>query len=132
MDSTPPILNQLQQKLGHLSQKQAQTAANLANIDTPGYIPKTIPDADFKKRVAASSSLYTTHARHIDPDKGEGQKMAARERENLIDIKPNGNAVSLEQELIDMNKTSNEYQAAIGTYQKMLRLMKLPVERGGG
>jgi flagellar basal-body rod protein FlgB len=94
-------------ELKYMAEREVVLSNNLANIDTPGYKPKDIK----KTRPYESIGLKVTHRGHMTIDRGLNYDLVDGD---IIEIKPNGNAVTAEHELakknenaINFNKTSN-------------------------
>ena len=49
-----PLFAQLKGKMAWLVQRQKILAENIANADTPGYVPKDLKQVDFSRQVAAA------------------------------------------------------------------------------
>lgn len=104
-----------------LAQRQAVTAQNIANLDTPGYAAKAI--SPFEDLVAqAGSTLTRTDQAHF----GETSHAASFVRQRIAggwDESRSGNSVSLEQELMTASQTSrmmNVDAAVLRNFHQML------------
>jgi flagellar basal-body rod protein FlgB len=71
--------------------------------------------------------MMTTNARHIAMSPGSGgtqfDAMAAPD----VEGNPNGNAVSLEMEMIKVSDTQAQFQAASNLYAKAMVMMKTAI-----
>jgi flagellar basal-body rod protein FlgB len=120
-----PLFSLLTGRMSWLSARQSVLAENVSNADTPNYIARDVKPMDFENMVTGQNSgsgLTLTNARHIsirnsaapfeveDAD-GEGGS-------------PNGNVVSVEQEMIKLSDTQIQYQTATNLYQKAVNMFR--------
>jgi flagellar basal-body rod protein FlgB len=108
-------VNDLNDELKYMAAREMVLSKNLANIDTPGYKPKDIRKQHNSRE---SIGLRVTHNGHIGLDQNLDFDLVEGE---IIEIKPNGNAVTAENELakksensIKFSKTSNLVNSIIG------------------
>jgi flagellar basal-body rod protein FlgB len=124
-----PLLSMLRERMTWLHQRQDLLSQNVANADTPGYVARDLKPLDFEKAMQDSgsgSSLMTTNARHIGISMSHSTSfddVAAPDTE----ASPNGNAVSLEMEMIKVSDTQAQFQAAANLYAKAMTLMKTAI-----
>jgi len=119
--------------LSGLSRRQSAISANVANIDTPGYIRKSVDFEDALKGSLSSSasSMQTTDGRHFTKtgtqDVGVGSSGEIRD---VISERNDGNDVSIDEEMLLLVDTQLRFQAlsqATGTRISTLRT----IIRGG-
>ena len=129
MDPTDIGLFQLAgRRLAWAGQRQAVLAQNVANANTPGYRPRDV--APFAAVLAqASPGLALTASNHMQaqPGPAEGSPHHARPRERA----PDGNAVSLEDQLMKVADTSSTQELALGLYRKYAGMFRTALGRGG-
>ena len=108
-------VNDLNDELKYMTAREMVLSKNLANIDTPGYRPKDIRK---QRNSKASIGLKVTHNGHIGLDQNLDFDLVEGE---IIEIKPNGNAVTAENELakksensIKFSKTANLINSIVG------------------
>ena len=127
----PPLLTLLMQRMAWLGARQSVLAENVANSDTPGYTARDLKPlnfADVLRGATPSLAPGITDSRHIG--------IAPREASAFTDTtapdgeaSPNGNSVSLEQEMIKVAGNQAEYQAASNLYAKAIDMLKLAIGR---
>jgi flagellar basal-body rod protein FlgB len=138
MDITQiPLFAMLRGRMGYLAQRQQVISENVANSDTPGFVPKDLKPFNFQAQVqthSASSGPTVTHAGHIQPASVRGggasgtyKEVASRDSETTL----NGNAVVLEEEMLKLSDARMNYDAAIGFYQKSLSLLRMAARAPG-
>lgn len=106
----------------HAGKRQALIAQNIANADTPGYKPKDIkPFSDVLNGTNALSS-----ARSLDL-KSTVYSLEAFER--VSNNSPNGNAVSLEEEMVNAIDARRQHDRALAIYKSALTIMRTSLGR---
>ncbi len=110
------ILNLTSSMASHAAQRHAIVAENIANSDTPGYKAQDIqPFADVYKTAKLQGS---------DPQMGQFQTIET----TMGDAhSPNGNSVSLEDQMMRSAQTQNDHAMALMLYKKSLSMMKMAV-----
>lgn len=125
------IVNIMSRKLGYLAQKQAVQAENVANANTPGYKAKTLVPFTFDDAMkGVSAGMATTDARHIVPASMAGAN-AGTKTEKAYETVPSGNSVDLEQQMMDVSKTTMDYQASVTILQKFMTLLRSAIGARG-
>jgi flagellar basal-body rod protein FlgB len=94
MQVTTPSGDELAKYLDLTSDQLKLTAANMANIDTPGYKTQGI---DFEQEFTQALNGATADPRAIEVD-------------GLV-ARPDGNTVSLDREILQLAKTQLEFRA---------------------
>jgi flagellar basal-body rod protein FlgB len=128
MTSVPqlPLLTMLRERMSWLNQRQDLLSQNVANADTPGYVARDLKPLDFENAMkGAGPGLSLTNPRHIPIIRQASAfgEQAAPDAEST----PNGNAVSLEQEMIKVSETQAQFQAAANLYAKAMTMMKTAI-----
>ena len=127
-----PLLGILRERMSWLHQRQDVLSQNVANADTPGYVARDLKPQDFsallKGETRHGSALNSTDPRHISMKPGSSSRFDDMESPDGM-ANPNGNAVSLEQEMIKVSETQAEFQAAANLYAKAMSLMKTAIGR---
>ena len=127
-----PLFAMLRERMTWLNQRQDVLAQNVANADTPGFVARDLKPLDFQQELQSAggsriAGLTVTNPRHI-----AAQTTAGNDDFNVTDTpdveaNPNGNAVSLEQEMIKVSDTQMQFQAAANLYGKAMSLMKTAI-----
>src|SRR6266404_6744293 len=122
-----PLLSMLRQRMTWLNQRQDVLSQNVANADTPRYIARDLKALDFDQMLSApnqtGTAMMTTNARHFSLSATHGGKFEDHETPDQ-ESNPNGNAVSLEVEMIKVSDTQAQFQAAANLYAKAKTMMK--------
>jgi len=115
----------------HASQRQDVIAQNVAHADTPGYKARDITSfsAVLEQGAGAQMSLVQTRPGHV-PAFQEGVFRATE-----IDLPgaeaPNGNTVSLEDQMLRSAQAKQNHDLALGVYSKALDILRLSLGRRG-
>lgn len=128
-----PLMALLKQRMSWLSARQNVLAENVANADTPGFAARDLKPLNFedvlkgtKSQAGALSGMSMTDPRHISfaqPGSTAFADLSASDGEAA----PNGNSVSLEQEMIKVAGTQAEHMAASNLYAKAIDMLKLAI-----
>lgn len=120
-------------KMGYLNHRQSVISQNIANADTPGYVPNDLTKPDFgavlervdtaKRSGMAGVSMAATESGHMRPG-GERMDLEADEARATYEVAPAGNAVIIEEQLINAQKTMMDYNLMTSLYQKNVGLIK--------
>lgn len=109
----------------HAGARQAITAANMANADTPNYRAQSM-DAFREAYTESSGTVRTSRAGHMD---SIGSTPTGRVQFSDAEASPNGNTVSLEQEMVSSIEIQREHSRALAIYKHSLDIMRLSIGR---
>lgn len=122
-----PILSMLRTRMQWHQERQRILAENVANSDTPNFRPNDLAPPRFDRPASsvASPALERTDVAHIGGALGgEGAFQSGRQQ---FRIRPAGNAVSLEDEMLKVASNQMDYQAATALYSRGLGLIKTAI-----
>ena len=120
-----PIFSMLRTRMNWHQERQRLLAENVANADTPGYRPRDLAPLDFSRQVQQASGqlqLALTSPAHLTGSTGAGG--FATERPSKYDVRPAGNAVNLEDEMMKVAANQMDHQAAISLYSRSMGLIR--------
>lgn len=110
----------------HAGARQAIVAQNIAHADTPGYQAQQIAAFRDVYRGDTGLSLRVTHPGHIQVDHATAEaRPVARGTSS-----PNGNTVSLEEELLASVAVSREHNRALTIYRHTMTVLRTSLGRG--
>ncbi len=117
-------------KLDYLGQRHKVIAENIANADTPGYKPKDLTAVDFGsvlKGVTNGMGVQPaqTAPGHIGPSGGSIGQADDRRQKNFYEVAPVGNAVVMEEQLLNAGRNVMDYNLMLNLYQKQIGMMKI-------
>jgi flagellar basal-body rod protein FlgB len=111
-------------------ERQKVLAENVANADTPKFRPKDLTPIDFGARAQPAGgqqlALALTSPAHLSSPAATGGFGTVKP---LYDVKPAGNAVNLEDQMIKVANNQMDYQAATSLYSRSMGLFKVAMGR---
>ena len=123
------LLDQLTRRMDWLSARQRVVTQNVANADTPGFVPRDIVDQDFARVLrqaagpSAAAGLAQTSQGHL-----ASATAPSDPRERKVDgyeTTPTGNSVVLEEQMTKLAETQIDYQTITNLYRKHLSMIRL-------
>ena len=124
-----PIFSMLRTRMNWHQERQRLLAENVANAETPGYRPRDLAPLDFGRQVQQASGqlqLALTSPGHLMGGGATGSSFAV-ERSGKYEVRPAGNAVNLEDEMIKVAANQMDHQAAISLYSRSMGLLKTAI-----
>lgn len=140
---TNALLGAIHQQMKHLAERQRVISQNIANSETGGYKAREVTGPDFaalleaqggnggkprisRPRISLTSGMAAMGATPpqggtriiLDPDTGE--------------TKPDGNNVTLEEQLLKMGQLQADFAEMTNLYRKQLALMKTAIGKASG
>jgi len=129
-----------------LTERQKLVAQNVANADTAGYRPTDLKPFGFQASLMnqASGAVYrggpsaptggvrmiATSASHLAPAKAPSAWRATAGTDSEVTL--DGNAVSLEDQMLKMTDARMNYDAAISFYQKSMNMLRMASRKPNG
>jgi flagellar basal-body rod protein FlgB len=130
-----PLFSMLKGRLSYLNQRQQVIAQNVANSDTPGYMPHDLKAFTIASRGPSTTAPLglapvQTNAAHLAgtrPTPSAWQPQSSPDSETRLD----GNKVVLEEEMLKMQDARLNYETALGLYQKSMNLLQMALKAPG-
>lgn len=111
----------------HVAQRQSIVARNIANADTPGYRARDLEPFEASYRRDAFGPMRRTDSRHLaTPD---WSPATAHVLTQDGELSPNGNSISLEEEMLKAAELKREHDLSLGIYRSALGLMRTSIGR---
>lgn len=127
-----PVFAALTDKMRWHQARQGLLAENVANAETPGFKGRDLAQYDLADRASgfstANVTTLATQPMHFSVSSGESGAFNAQRMANF-EITPEGNGVSLEDEMMKVTTNMMDYQAATTVYQKSIRILKTALGR---
>ncbi len=122
-----PIFSMLRTRMHWHQERQRLLAENVANADTPKFRPRDLAPPQMDAAPAALP-LARTSAVHLAgaPDSATFQL----DRRGQFEVRPTGNAVSLEDEMMKVAANQMDYQTVTALYTRGLALLKTALGKG--
>jgi flagellar basal-body rod protein FlgB len=126
-----PILSMLRTRMQWQQARQEVLAENVANADTPNYKARDLVQPDFSSQLSQVSSvgLSVTDPNHIGGGAGGGDSDFQTDAKARYEIRPRGNAVSHEDEMMKLGNNQMDYEAVTAMYTHSLGLIKIAIDR---
>jgi flagellar basal-body rod protein FlgB len=124
-----PILSMLRTRLDWSQARQRVLAENVANSDTQNYRARDLTAPKFEDSGLATPAavpgvtLARTEVGHINGLGTSGSPFRTEQKGNY-EVRPTGNAVSLEEEMMKVAANQMDFQAATALYTRSLNLIK--------
>lgn len=110
----------------HAGTRQALTARNVANADTPGYQAQSMKSFAESFERTNTMQMRRSHAGHIGGATGTRQAAADLAR---TEPSPNGNTVSIEEEMLNAVAISREHNRALMVYRHTMTVLRTTLGR---
>lgn len=126
------LFSALTKRMAWLGERQKVLAQNIANSDTPNYVPRDLKPIDFRGLVESTSrgvTMSVTHARHLAGGNPAPAKFDVEEQTDVYEMTPAGNAVVLEEQLLKVSETVMDYQVMANLYRKHVGMIKMALGR---
>jgi flagellar basal-body rod protein FlgB len=111
----------------HAGARQAVVTRNIANADTPGFQAQHIPSFKDSYRAGDQISISVTRAGHMTTS--HRSNGVARSQLTQAEASPNGNTVSLEDEILSAVEVSREHSRALAIYRHAMTVIRATISR---
>lgn len=128
------LFQALNAKMNYLDQRQKVLSQNIANANTPNYRPKDLTKVDFStvlKGVTSDNAIHpeTTNPMHMPSPTGI-DAADSRKMKKTYDVAPTGNAVILEEQLVNSSQTLTDFNLMTSLYQKNVNMIRISLGVG--
>lgn len=113
----------------HAAERAKVIAGNVANADTPGFRARDVRPFAESYRNAGTNPIWATRAGHFTSTDAGGA--ATRVTEDQGGRAPNGNSVSLEDEMVKTAETKRQHDISIAVYRSSLTMLRTAMGRRG-
>jgi len=125
----------LKANLAYNEQRQSVIAENVANADTPGFVPAdltpfTVDPVTSPAGLTTPAPVLVTNPAHIQSQISNPTPWATRTKVDS-EVRLDGNGVVLEEQMIKANDTEGDFIAGIGFYQRSLELLHTAIKKPG-
>ena len=122
------LVDEINRDLSVRVKKNELIAANVANVDTPGYKAKDLKFDNILKNETGEIKLAVTHERHFK-DTGNNDDYIVVEDTNIG--RPDGNNVNIQKEMLDLTRNNIRYNIAVQFLAKELAHIKQAITMEG-
>jgi flagellar basal-body rod protein FlgB len=127
-----PLLSALAEKMRWHQTRQTLLAENVANAETPGYRGRDLAAFNFADHVASASTAAVvttaTNPGHFVAQSHGTLGFGATDA-HTYEITPEGNGVTLEDEMMKVTANQMDYQAITTLYTRSLKLIRTALGR---
>ncbi len=128
MLDAPYLMKMAQSLARHAGARQAQIAKNIANADTPGYRARDVSEfSETYRQSTPGSELKATRSGHIS-------EAISKARFQTLDLggeaAPNGNNVSIEQQMMLGTDAKSSHDLALSVYKSSLDILRTSLGKG--
>lgn len=122
-----PLFSMLRSRMQWNQERQRVLAENVANADTTNYRPRDLSPLQFDRSQPAVAGLQLTRTEpgHIAPTADTSRFGATTA--NSFEVRPSGNAVNLEDEMIKVAANQMDFQQVAALYTRSLSLLKTAI-----
>ena len=127
-----PLFAALTKRMDWLGERQKVLANNVANSDTPNFNAKDLKPLTFRELIRDSEnrvSMTATHAAHQAHGPSTAAKVAPEIEDEPYEISPQGNGVSIEEQLMKIGETRMNYELTANLYKKHLDMFRMALSR---
>lgn len=130
MDLKLNVLQLASGLMGHASSRQRVIAENVAHADTPGYRARDLADFSATLEQTPGFSARVTRPGHI-PFGADPRGFDPHQETAPGAVSPNGNTVSLEDQMTRAAEARQSHEMALGVYSKSMEILRTSIGRGG-
>ncbi len=141
MNTQLPLVEALKTKMRWHEARQSVLAENVSNADTPRFKARDLKAPDFSGlngvmaggRTGSLAMAAPVSVAATDPGHLQGREFSAADgfrdlgRKGDFEVRPSGNAVDLEAEMVKSSENQIDFQAATAFYQKSLDLIRTAI-----
>ena len=128
MLETPYVMKLAQDLARHSGARQAQIAKNIANADTPGYRARDLSDfSESYRKNETSTAMRVSRTGHMARSDLAGN---IRTLDLGGEAAPNGNNVSLEEQMSLSTDARSKHELALTVYRSSLDILRTSMGRG--
>ncbi|CAA7617519.1 flagellar basal body rod protein FlgB [Magnetospirillum sp. SS-4] len=124
------IFKMTKARMDWLAERQEVLAENIANANTPRYLPRDLKAPDFKEVLAGTTAVpvnaVATNAKHIVPAQAPDPFKTVVQRK-AFESTPDGNAVILEEQMAKLGESSTAYNTSAALFQKYQKMIRMAV-----
>lgn len=138
MAGNSTLIDAISKAMRHLGERQRVVAQNIANADTPDYKARDLAPPSFAGLVDAADGRAQVERPQVALSAAM-QRMGARATlstgtvadTDISEVKPDGNNVTLENQLLRMGKIQADYATLAGLYAKQRAMLRTALGKGG-
>lgn len=120
-------------RMDWVAKRQEVLAENVANANTPKFIPSDVKDFNFKAVLQNSGNVSAvqvkvTNPMHVQPVMTDTLNVVKDRRD--FESSADGNAVVLDEQLAKLGEAKGAYDTAASLFQKQYKMLKTALGKG--
>jgi len=126
------LFQRMSERMGWLGARQEVLAQNIANADTPHFVPhdmKALKFVDHLNQVAPITQARTNEM-HLGGTAQPNASVDEQKTKKQYETAPVGNSVVLEEQMVKLADAQHSYQLMTNLYRKHVDLFKMALGRG--
>jgi flagellar basal-body rod protein FlgB len=126
------LFQRMSERMGWLSARQGVLAQNIANADTPHYVPHDMKALNFVDHLAEATPVVQTRTdpMHLSGTTQRGAAIDDQKTKKQYETAPVGNSVVLEEQMVKLADAQHSYQLMTSLYRKHVDMLKMALGRG--
>lgn len=127
MFDRPQVMKLASALMDHAADRQKLVSRNIANADTPGYVPCDLKGFAGRYDSAEDAGMRATRPSHLGNDTPSTRR--SEEMALTAHMSPDGNGVSIEAEMARAADVRREHELALAVYGKSLAILRASLGR---
>ena len=125
------LFQRMSERMGWLSARQEVLAQNVANADTPHYVPHDMKALNFVDHLNQVVPVVQerTDPMHMGGTNARDASINDQKTKKQYETAPVGNSVVLEEQMVKLADAQSSYQLMTNLYRKHVDLLKMALGR---
>ena len=126
------LFQRISERMNWLGARQQVLAQNIANADTPDYVPHDLKPLTFTDHLTKSNPVTQsrTDPKHLVGTAQPSDPIDDMKQRNPYESAPVGNSVVMEEQMTKLADAQASYQLMTNLYRKHVDLLKTALGRG--
>lgn len=126
------LFQRMSERMGWLGARQQVLAQNIANADTPNFVPHDMKPLNFADHLTGVAPVVQakTDPRHMAGASAPTASVDDQKTKKQYETAPVGNSVVLEEQMMRLADAQANYQLMTNLYRKHVDLLKMALGRG--
>lgn len=119
-------------RMDWVAKRQEVLSENIANANTPKYVPNDLTPFDFKAALgnatASPVQVAVTNPMHVQPAVTDPTSVVATKK--TFESSADGNAVVLDEQMAKLGEAKTAYDVAASLFQKQFKMLRTALGKG--
>lgn len=126
------LFQRMSERMSWLGVRQEVLAQNVANADTPHYVPRDMKALNFVDHLSQVTPVVQTRTdpMHMAGATSAQAEVGDQKTKKQYETAPVGNSVVLEEQMVKLADAQSSYQLMTNLYRKHVDLLKMALGRG--